>query len=169
MHHGLCQGQEGCRLLQILSKHQMWAGISGQAFSRGAQAPDPTNILAWELDQEDGHPGAFWGWESGFCQKWYTHTTVRPTFIQQEGGEGLKLKSESSVRKPAPPALFFPPSELKAIKRENHLGSFHQCILSFIMDLYLQSTEIDWLLFSAKMTEHSLKKGLFHTSMSEMP
>ena len=94
---------------------------------------------------------------------------MRPTFIQQEGGEGLKLKSKSSVRKPAPPALFFPRSELKAIKRENHLGSFHQCILSFITDLCLQSTEIDWLLFSAKMTEHSLKKGLFHTNMSEMP
>lgn len=86
-----------------------------------------------------------------------------------DGGEGLKLKSESSPRKPVPSALFFPPSELKAIKQENRLSSFHQCILSFIMDLYLQFTEIDWLLFSAKMREHSLKKGLFHTNMSEMP
>ena len=99
---------------------------------------------------------------------------MRPTSIQQRGGpwgggEGLKLKSESSPRNPVQSALFFLPSELKAIKHENHVSSFHYCILSFIMDLYLQFTEIDWLLFSAKMRQHSLKKGLFHTNMSEMP
>lgn len=83
MHYGFCQGQKGCKLLQIFSTCQMSKYCEASALQGCVY--DPINISAWEPHQDDVPSCIISGRERDFCKKTKRiYTDKMLTIIEQE-------------------------------------------------------------------------------------